>query len=85
MCYVTLSVLLPAIRNAFTGGVSTFNCVVYFVRKADSQEIRWGTETPIQVRNKVWGIRTDTKVRSAYKVRIENPVTFKITVMPFSA
>lgn len=67
---------ISRLRNAFTGGVSTFNCVVYFVRKADSQEIRWGTETPIQVRDKVWGIRTDAKVRGAYKVRIENPVTF---------
>ncbi len=61
------------LRNAFTGGVSTFNCVVYFVRKADSQELRWGTETPIQIRDKVWGIRTDVRVRGAYKVRIENP------------
>ena len=67
---------ISRLRNAFTGGISTFNCVVYFVRKADSQEIRWGTETTIQVRDKVWGIRTDAKVRGAYKVRIENPVTF---------
>lgn len=67
---------ISRLRNAFTGGISTFNCVVYFVRKADSQEIRWGTETPIQVRDKVWGIRTDARVRGAYKVRIENPVTF---------
>lgn len=67
---------ISRIRNAFSGGVSTFNCVVYFVRKADSEEIRWGTETPIQVRDKVWGIRTSAKVRGAYKVRIENPVKF---------
>jgi membrane protease subunit (stomatin/prohibitin family) len=64
------------LRNVFSGGISTFNCVVYFVRKADSQEIRWGTETPIQVRDKVWGIRTDAKVRGAYKVRIVNPGKF---------
>lgn len=64
---------ISRLRNAFTGGISTFNCVVYFVRKADSQEIRWGTETPIQVRDKAWGIRTDARVRGAYKVRIENP------------
>ena len=67
---------ISRLRNAFTGGVSTFNCVVYFVRKADSKEIRWGTETPIQVRDKVWGIRTDARVRGAYKVRIENPAKF---------
>lgn len=67
---------ISRLRNAFTGGISTFNCVVYFFRKADSKEIRWGTETPIQVRDKVWGIRTDARVRGAYKVRIENPVKF---------
>lgn len=67
---------ISRLRNAFTGGISTFNCVVYFVRKADSKEIRWGTETPIQVRDKVWGVRTDAKVRGAYKVRIENPAKF---------
>lgn len=67
---------ISRLRNAFSGGISTFNCVVYFVRKADSKEIRWGTETPIQVRDKVWGVRTDAKVRGAYKVRIENPVKF---------
>ena len=67
---------ISRLRNAFTGGISTFNCVVYFVRKADSKEIRWGTETPIQVRDKVWGVRTDARVRGAYKVRIDNPAKF---------
>ncbi len=67
---------ISRLRNAFTGGISTFNCVVYFVRKSDSEEIRWGTRTPIQVRDKVWGIRTDARVRGAYKVRITNPAIF---------
>lgn len=67
---------ISRLRNASTGGISTFNCVVYFVRKADSRELRWGTETPIQVRDKVWGIRTEARVRGAYKVRIENPAMF---------
>lgn len=67
---------ISRLRNAFTGGISTFNCVVYFVRKADSKEIRWGTDSPIQIRDKVWGVRTDARVRGAYKVRIENPAKF---------
>ena len=67
---------ISRLRNAFTGGISTFNCVVYFVRKADSQEIIWGTDSPIQVRDKAWGVRTDARVRGAYKVRIENPAKF---------
>ena len=67
---------ISRLRNAFTGGISTFNCVVYFVRQADSRELKWGTETPIQVRDKVWAIRTDARVRGSYKVRIENPELF---------
>lgn len=67
---------ISRLRNNFTGGVSTFNCVVYFVRKADSKEILWGTDMPIQVRDKAWNVRTDAKVRGAYKVRIENPSLF---------
>lgn len=67
---------ISRLRNAFSGGISTFNCVVYFVRKADSKEIRWGTESPIQVRDKVWGVRTEARARGAYKVRIENPALF---------
>lgn len=64
---------ISRLRNAFTGGISTFNCFVYFVRCADSQELKWGTETPIQVRDKVWGVRADVRARGAYKVRIVNP------------
>lgn len=67
---------ISRLRTAFTGGISTFNCVVFFVRKADSRELRWGTESPIQVRDKVWGVRTDVRARAVYKVRIENPAKF---------
>ncbi len=67
---------ISRLRNAFTGGISTFNSVVYFVRKAHSVEIKWGTDSPIQVRDKVHGIRTDARVRGAYKVQISNPVVF---------
>lgn len=67
---------ISRLRNAFTGGISTFNCVVYFVRQADSEEIRWGTTSPIQVRDKAWGIGTNVKARGAFKVRIDNPALF---------
>ena len=67
---------ISRLRNTFTGGVSTFNCVVYFVRKTDSKELYWGTTSPIQVRDKIWGIRTDARANGAYKIRIENPSKF---------
>ena len=67
---------ISRLRNIFTGGISAFNCVVYFVRKAHSEEILWGTDSPIQVRDKMLGIATKLKARGAYKIQINNPVKF---------
>jgi len=67
---------ISRLRNAFTGGISTFNCVVYFVRKAHSMEILWGTDSPIQVRDKFLGIATKLKARGAYKIQVGNPAIF---------
>ena len=67
---------ISRLRNAFTGGISTFNCVVYFIRKAHSMEILWGTDSPIQVRDKLLGIATKLRARGAYKVQIDNPAKF---------
>ena len=67
---------ISRLRNAFTGGISTFNCVVYFVRKAHSMEILWGTSSPIQVRDKILGIATKLRARGAYKIQVDNPQKF---------
>ncbi|GHS98171.1 membrane protease family stomatin/prohibitin-like protein [Planctomycetales bacterium] len=68
--------VISRLRNLFTGGVSTFSAVVYFVRKAHSREILWGTSSPIQVRDKLLGIATKLRARGAYKIQIENPQKF---------
>ena len=67
---------LSRLRNLMTGGISTFNCVVYFVRTAHSIEIRWGTDSPLQVRDKLLGIATKVRARGAYKVAVSNPGVF---------
>ena len=67
---------ISRLRNAFSGGISTFNCVVYFVRRAVSQELLWGTVQRIQVRDKLWGIRTDVGGRGAYKLSVDSPGVF---------
>ena len=67
---------ISRLRNAFTGGISTFNCVVYFVRKAHSMEILWGTSSPIQVRDKLLGIATKLRARGAYRIQVDNPQKF---------
>jgi len=67
---------ISRLRNLFTGGISTFNCVVYFVRKTHSMEILWGTSSPIQVRDKLLGIATKLRARGAYKIQVDNPQKF---------
>lgn len=67
---------LSRLRNLMTGGISTFNCVVYFVRTAHNVEIRWGTDSPLQVRDKLLGIATKVRARGAYKVTVSNPGVF---------
>jgi membrane protease subunit (stomatin/prohibitin family) len=64
------------LRRAFTGGVSTFSCVVYFVRQAHSQEVLWGTSSPIQLRDPVIGIMTSLRGRGSFKVKIDNGAKF---------
>lgn len=67
---------ISRLKNVFSGGVSTFNCVVYFIRKAHTEEIKWGTDSPIQVRDKLLGIATKIKARGIYKVQILNASIF---------
>lgn len=64
--------LISRLRNVFTGGVSAFHCVVYFVKRSISTEVAWGTAAPIQVRDKVLGIATTLKANGAYKVQVSD-------------
>jgi membrane protease subunit (stomatin/prohibitin family) len=67
---------ISRLRNSSRGGISVFNCIVYFVRKAHSMEILWGTSSPIQVRDKMLGIASKLRARGAYKIQVDNPQKF---------
>lgn len=73
--------VISRLRNWFSGGISTFNCVVYFVRKAHSMEILWGTSSPIQVRDPKLMIMTSVRARGAYKIQIEDGAKFLIKLL----
>ena len=66
---------ISRLRNAFSGGVSAFNCVVYFVRTAPSKEISWGTQRPIQYFDSTYQ-ELHIKGYGAYKVGISNAQLF---------
>lgn len=67
---------LSRLRNSVSGGISAYNSVVYFVKTAHTREILWGTQTPIQARDKVWGVTTEVRARGSFKIHVENPALF---------
>ena len=67
---------ISRLRNMLSGGVSTFNCVVYFVRRTTTVEIRWGTDTPLQVRDKLLGIATEVRAHGSYRVCVTDAAHF---------
>ncbi len=66
---------ISRIRNAFTGGISTFRCRVFFVRTAISQEMLWASGE-MQVRDKKLRVATKVFARGAYKVSVEDGPKF---------
>ncbi|MCR4860014.1 MAG: SPFH domain-containing protein [Bacteroidales bacterium] len=67
---------ISRLRNALTGGISTFNCKVYFVRKAHSLELYWGTDTPVQVRDPVFNVATNVQARGSYSIQVDDSKKF---------
>lgn len=72
---------ISRLRNAFSGGISTFNCKVYFVNKIHSMEVLWGTDSPIQVRDPIQGIMTSVMARGAYRVQIQDSKKFLLKMV----
>lgn len=72
---------ISRLRNSLSGGISTFNCKVYFVNKVHSMEILWGTDSPIQVRDPVQGIATSVMARGAYRVQVQDSKKFLLKMV----
>ncbi len=68
-------------RDSFSGGKSSFTCSIYFVRKSHSLEIKWGTDSPIQLRDPVLKIATSIRARGAYKIQIVNGAEFLLKLL----
>lgn len=72
---------ISRLRNAMTGGISTFNCKVYFINKVHSVEVLWGTDSPIQVRDPIQGIATSIMARGAYRVQVQDSKKFLLKMV----
>lgn len=67
---------LSKLRNRSTGGVSAFPCKVVFIRKEHALELKWGTDSPIQVRDPVYKISTQIQARGSYTLKIDDSALF---------
>lgn len=61
--------------NSVSGGVSSFSCRVLFIRLEDSEPIRWGTRTPVQVFDPQMGSPANIRAYGSYVIRVTDAAT----------
>ena len=59
-----------------TGGVSAYNCKIYYISKQDHPEKKWGTSEPINVLDPFWQTYLHVQARGAYTIRIKEGKKF---------
>lgn len=59
-----------------SGGVSRYTAQIYFVRMSETPEIKFGTSSPIMVRDNRWGIAVPVRLYGVFKVKIIDPQQF---------
>lgn len=69
------------LRNLLSGGVSAFHSRVYFVNIDHKLELLWGTDSPIQLRDPVWGLQTSVQARGSYSIQVTDSKKFLIKLL----
>lgn len=72
---------LSRLRSWLSGGQTAYTAQVYFVNKAHRLELKWGTDSPIQVRDPIWGMATKVTARGSYSIRIADSKKFLIKLV----
>lgn len=68
--------LTKFVSRFLSGGVSAYNCKVYYINKSHHLELKWGTGTPIRVIDPTWGIEVHVQARGAYTVVVKDGKKF---------
>ena len=76
---------ITSFLKMFTGGVSAFNCKVYYVNKTDNLELNWGTASPIQVTDPVWKLQVNVRGYGSYTVRVKDSKKFYLKFVTLNA
>lgn len=66
---------INSLRKKLTGGVSPFSCKIYFINKAHSLELLWGTNPPMQINDPMFGFVTVGALGS-YSIQIKDSAKF---------
>ena len=72
--YTIKSDNIPGIRGLValvTGGENPNHCEVYFINKAFSMNVFWGTATPMTVQDPVWQVPFQVRAFGQFSVRVE--------------
>ena len=68
--------ILKKLINLPTGGQTPFHCEVYFVNKVFQMDMKWGTSTPIQTEDPVYGILVNVGASGAFSAQISDTRKF---------
>ena len=73
--------LLQGLINLPTGGKSPFSAEVWFVNKAYSLNIMWGTSTPIQLQDPKYGVFVPVRAFGQFGVQVDDIKKFLIKLV----
>jgi len=68
-----------------SGGVSAYNCKVYFISKQHHLELKWGTSEPVNVLDPVWQTYIKVQARGAYTVAVKDGKKFFVKLVGANA
>ncbi len=63
---------LRAIKGTMTGGVTPYQCTVYYVNKLISMAIDWGTDSPIRMMDPRYNVPMDIRSYGDFAVQIDD-------------
>ncbi len=57
-------------------GDTVFTSSIYFVNKASSMEMPWGTDAPLTLQDREYGLFLDIRARGSYRIKVANAPLF---------
>jgi membrane protease subunit (stomatin/prohibitin family) len=72
---------ISRLRNVATGGISAFNCVIYFVSCATSRQVNWGTKGPMVVYDNELDESVQITGFGTYNVKVKEPTVFLAEIL----